>query len=322
MKFNQLSAFEKHLTQSDPSHLSDVYLIVDPEPYMQRKLAQSVAQKNEVQEIFSAETLTLGKLREALDTPSLFEPHKCCVILGVEKLPKNCLAFLKKNIENPYPQIRLVLTASQMSMTFSKLAKHLIALDLSMEKPWDKERRLAGYVSQTLKKANLFISSTLAEQVVKRSGSKVSYLDQELEKLICYLKGKKEVKQEDLNLLQNNLQLSIFKIGEALLEHRVKDAISIRHHIPFPTPLLIYSLRNLFQRSLRLKELPSQEAQKAFPNLKGKLFEKSVNLTRNFSKESFKKALLTLFELEVKMKNQKIDDDFLQSLLLLKLGAL
>ncbi len=321
MKFSQLSAFEKHLEKAAPDHLSEVYLIVDPEPYMQRKLALKVLQDKEAQEILSAENLTVGQLKQALEMRSLFEARKCCFVLGIEKLPKPTLDALLKAIQNPHPQIRLVLTASQMTSACHKMVKTIVTLDLSGEKPWDRERRLADYVSAKLNKASLFIAPALAEQVVKKAGSQMAMIDQELEKLICFLKEKKEVKREDLTILQSNFQYSIFKIGEALLENKLGEALKMIHLQTFPTILLLYSLRNLFQRGLRLKELPREQIPSFFPMLKGRLLEKNLKLVQPFSSKHLKKALLTLFEMEVKMKNQKIPEDFLQSLLLLKLGA-
>jgi DNA polymerase-3 subunit delta len=321
MKFNQLSAFEKHLEHIHPSHLSDVYLIIDSEPYVQKKLALKVMQEGEGKELFMAEELSLGKLKEALETPSLFEKSKCCFIFGVEKLTKNVHDYLSDFVLNPHPQIRLVLTASQMPPFLSKLLKNLITLDLSLEKPWEREKRLIYYVTRTLQKRGISISPVLAELIIKSCGAQVAHLDQELEKLTCYLKRGGEVRREDLDLLQENFQHSIFKIGELLLENKTKEALEVLHQGQFPTILLIYSLRNLFQKSLRLKELSFEEAQLAFPTLKGKLLEKNLNLAHFSSKEKLKNALLLLFEIEVKMKNQKISESFLQSYLLLKLGV-
>lgn len=321
MKFNQLSAFEKHLEHINPSHLSDVYLIIDSEPYVQKKLALKIIQQGEGKEFFMAEELSLGKLKEALETPSLFEKSKCCLIFGIEKLNKNVHEYLSHFVLNPHPQIRLILTASQMVPFLSKLLKNLITLDLSLEKPWEREKRLIHYVTRTLQKIGISISVVFAELVVKSCGGQVAHLDQELEKLICYLKGRGEVRREDLNLLQENFHHSIFKIGELLLENKTKEALEVLHQGQFPTILLIYSLRNLFQKSLRLKELSFEEAQVAFPTLKDKLLEKNLHLVRFSSKEKLKKGLLLLFDIEVKMKNQKLSESFLQSYLLLKLGV-
>jgi len=246
MKFSQLSAFEKHLEKAAPDHLSDVYLIVDPEPYMQRKLALKVLQDNEAQDIYSAENLTVGQLKQALEMRSLFEARTCCTILGIEKLSKPALDALLKAIQNPHPQIRLVITASQMTSACQKMVKTIVTLDLSSEKPWDRDRRLSDWVSLTLREASLFITPALAEQVVKRAGSQMAMIDQELEKLICFLKGQKEVKSEDLEILQPNFQYSIFKIGEAILQNKLAEALKMIHGQTFPTILLLYSLRNLF----------------------------------------------------------------------------
>ncbi len=321
MKFNTLIAFEKHLNKAMPSHLSDVYLIIDPEHYMQRKLALTVTQKGESLECYNAEGLSLGEMKQAIEMGSLFELKKCCVFLGIEKLSKACLDSLEKAIKTPNPQVRIVLSASQMTPLCQKILKSVVTLDLSAEKPWDRDRRLTDYVCHSLKKESLFISTALAELVVKMTGGQVSIIDQEIEKLICYLKNKKEVKREDLSILHSNDQYSIFKVGECLLERRLKDALSLIHSQAYPIIPLIYTLRNLFQRALSLKELNQNDIGTYFPMLKGKFLEKNLAWVKSFSKAQFKKALLILFEMEVMTKNQTLPENFLESLLLLKLGA-
>ena len=216
MKFNHLPAFEKHLASADPDHLSDVYLIVDPQEYVQKKLAKRLLQEGEEWSQYLAEEITLQKLDELLNSYSMFSKRICLCIISVEKLPKTFLKRLVDYIKTPLAHIRLVLTASSMTKDLAPFVKEGVALDLSLEKPWDKEKRLSNMVMSMLSKNKLRASSAICDQIVKMCGSQVSLMDQEVEKLSCYLYGKNEVSRADLEIILSSPAQSIFKIGQAL----------------------------------------------------------------------------------------------------------
>lgn len=321
MKFNQLSAFEKHL-ESDPNHLSDVYLIVDVEPYVQKKLSLKIPATDESIERYDFEEMTLGRLREILETPSLFDPKKCVILEKLEKIPKYLEQHLLKYIENPMGHVRLVLLGNKLNAFCQKMSKRVVALDLTQEKPWERETRISSYLTSKLKREGIHISSALSQQIVKICGGSIAQLDQEAEKLICLYRGKGEVSREDLEFLLQTEEHSLFKIAEALIEKRVQDALRMMHRMKFPSILLLYTLRSFFQKSLRQKELPKNLWHQISPYLKGRMLEKSERQLQRISKSELKKMILTLFEIELLMKNQQLSDEFLQSLMLLKLQGL
>ena len=125
------------------------------------------------------------------------------------------------------PSLRLVLCLSSMQKDFIFLNKEGVILDLSTEKPWDRDKRLSIDIQMMLKKEGLRIAASLSDQIVKMCASKVALIDSEVEKLICLLKGKLEVTRSDLRFVSSNYEYSIFKVGQALLEGQLKDAIAI-----------------------------------------------------------------------------------------------
>lgn len=320
MKFSQLRAFEKHLEQAAPNHLADVYLIMDSDLYAQKKWASKVAQFLPSLEKYDAEWVTLKDIKALFETRSLFDPVKQCVLYQIEKLPKNALNELQKFIESPHSDVRLILTSSTANAFCQKIAKHVVALDLVSEKPWDKEARLVQYVAQTLHQSGFRISSSLAQQIVSLCHGSLSFLDQELEKLICYSFGKKEITRDDLQLLKIPADISIFKVAEAVLEGSFAKALALTHQQTFQTMPLIYALRSVLQKSLRLKELSRKEIEQAYPKLKGKWLEKNLQQLSKVSTLFLQKALTRLFELEVLFKSQTVSEKFMQSLCILNLG--
>ncbi|MCH9631749.1 MAG: hypothetical protein S4CHLAM6_00660 [Chlamydiae bacterium] len=321
MKFSHLPAFEKHLHSADPEHLSDVYLIVDPEEHVQKKLAKKLLQDGEEWAVYHAEELTLSKIDELLNSFTMFSERACTCIVSIEKLPKNFLKVLQEYLKSPRSNMRLVLTASSMLKDFAIFAKDGVALDLSGEKPWDKEKRLSMQIMQKFKLAQLRASSAICDQIVKMCGSRVALIDQEVEKLSCYLYGRNEVALKDLDIILSNPQQSIFKIGQALFEHHLKGALELTQEQKFPLMMLVYSLRSMVQRSYRLKRVERSDYAQKFPQLKGYLLEKTLKLSNQYSASQFKRMLQILFEIELLMKSQPIAEDFLISLLLIKLGS-
>lgn len=321
MKFNQIQAFEKHLTEAYPEHLASIYLLIDPDLYAQRKWALKIRYHTAVPEFYQAADLTKAKLIELFQSPNLFDPYRQIVLLEVDKASKVLSDALLKNMVSLPKGLQLVLTASTCSSTLQKMLKEAVALDLSKEKPWDKEKRLVDYVQLAFQKASLNISSALALELVKHSALQIANMDQEIEKLICFLKGSREVKREDFSLIIPQKSLSVFKVGEALLERRLDEALKMIHQEEFLAIPLIYALRSLFQRTLRLKELSKDESMKAFPKFNEKWLDKMQKQATQYPKASLEKALLFLFELEVMLKNQPVDEALATSLCLLKIGS-
>ncbi len=322
MKFTTSTAFDKHLQASRQDHLCDTYLILDPEDYVQKKWAKKIISADQLVESFDGQEANLSDLKMALESASMFTTSKCVCLYNCNKLSKEGFKSLQKYCENPHPAIRLILTGSSMPKELFFLNKSAVILDLTLEKPWDRDKRLALDVQVQFSKEKIQITLMLAEQLVKTCGSQVSIIDNETEKLICALVGKSQVSRQDLDQIPMQPQHSIFKIGQAVLENQIKEALQMAHLQKFPIQLLIYSLRSLFQRSFRLKELSMQEVAQLMPQLKGPLLEKNLKWIQHIGPEQFKKMLRILFEIELLSKNQAVAEEFLTSLLLMKIGAL
>lgn len=321
MKFSHIKAFEKHIESADPKHLSNIYLIVDPEEHVQKKMAQKLILDGESPEQHFADDLTISKYNEIVNSVSMFTARKSVILYRMDKAPKPLLKKILDTCTKLDLSLRIVFCLSSMHKDFAFLNKEGVILDLSMEKPWDREKRLSMTIAEDLRKEGIRISASLSDQIVKMCAAKVSIIDSEVEKLICLLKGKLEVSRSDLRFISSNYEYSIFKVGQSLLEGNLKEALAIIEADGFPMMLLIYSLRSLVQRLYRFKDLRSDEYAEAFPRLKGSFLDKNLKMSQRHSKESLKKILQILFEMELLMKSQQVDESFLSSLLLMKIGA-
>lgn len=322
MKFSHFQAFEKHLSSASPDQLSSVYLIVDSEEYVQKKLAKMILKEKEEWQLFVADELNAQKLDELLNSFSMFSKSLCVCLVGIEKLSKNLFKQLTDYLKKPRDDLRLIATASVLSKEFTDFAKVGIVLDLSGEKSWDREKRLSLSVMQRFKDYQLKASSAICDGLVKLCGAKEAFIDQEVEKLALCLYGKGEVTRHDLDFILPSIEQSIFKVGQAVFSNHLQEALQMTHQQKFPLIMLIYSLRSTLQRSYRLKGMSSQECAEKVPQLKGYLLEKSLELANQFSVDKFKKMLIVLFQTELLAKSQALPEEFLTSLLLLKLGSI
>ena len=80
MKFSHLKAFEKHIESAGPKHLSAIYLIVDPEEYVQKKLAKKLVIEGQDYEEHFADNLTISKYNELIQSISMFTTSKCLIL--------------------------------------------------------------------------------------------------------------------------------------------------------------------------------------------------------------------------------------------------
>ncbi len=322
MKYNRVGSFEKHLSEASPSHLSEIYLLIDPEDYVQKKKARSIPPPGAYREFFDESSVRASVLSDFFEMPSMFAKEKWGIFVGVDLFSKNISEKLFRYCSHLPENIRVVLTASVSLPEFKKLEKKAVSLDLSGEKPWEREERYRFYIQKEFDKNNCRISPVLANAFLKKCGIKEAFIDREIEKMVCYLKDRREFREKDLDLLQENFRFTLFKIGRDILENRLEEALHVIRSLRPPALSVLYAIRNLYRQCYRMKELPPDQWEKHFPQVKGNLLQKNKEWVDRHSGRYFQEGLKILFDGELFLKTEKIEEEFFLRLLIFKLGGL
>ncbi len=276
---------------------------------------------------YDKETFSSERFLEEIETRPLLSDKIILHVKEIDKLRASDLNTLLVYLKRPNPWALLLLTASQLSRG-SKLAKAVeqrgVVLWLEEKKT---EKNLADWLIHQAAIAGVAFPVSEADVLVKSLGYEQDMLQNELEKLICYVGKRRKITAEDISKISCKKHLeTLWKLGDAIFSldnataWRVGRSLMEEGMVFFP---LLASMRTQIRTGL---EILSQHLQgggsavtKAFPYLKGWLLEKKLKMLRRYGKERLQRALIVLFETEIQAKNSATDHALLLQILLTRL---
>lgn len=311
MRFQKLEVLEKHFKEAYPKHLSLIYGVACAEESERKKILSSLAQRLAKQCDLKKCTF-LTEALEHLNSSSFFSEKIAAVLDGIDSLGKEELDLLMRYVKFPNPKGHLILGAANPK-AFSELyrigKKEMVVLDLSKEKPWEEKERLQNWVKNTLARARKKIDADALEHFLHRLPSDRLLLEQELEKLICYLGEKENVSRSDIETICCfSEEINFFKLA--------RDLVWEQKNLPPPLTdigsllLLIGSLRSQYELGLKMSALLRKKASReeihlAFPKLWPKALEQMMQITAQKGGIYFKKGMQALYDLEFGLKTSQ-----------------
>lgn len=341
VRYDNLSAFEKYLTETALQQLSSIYFILGKDlidnqesiDLLLRFLLPSAEMKEFGLTLFDGAQLGEAALGDALDSTSFFAKTRVIWIQQFDKSKKTIQEKLEKYFCRPQQGLYLLLSAAswQKNSGFYKaIDKEGIVVDLAELKPWEKEKRLIAWVNKQAAAYRKLMSYSVSQLLVKRIGNDQALLNQELEKLICYCLDKQEITEQDVEKICSQQHVeTIWQLGEAIFRRDVATALQIGSTFlvegqPF-LPLL-RQIRSQFQTEYQVCLLlaqgkPAQEITQQFPYMKGQILERHIQQAQQYGLTAFKKGLLAIDAAEIKAKNSSIDERILLELLMMQLTS-
>ena len=339
MKFSTLKAFQKHLQGASPLHLCSVYVILAKDEHSQKialdDLLPHLLPKSALSELsmttLSAERLKPQELMHELGSLSLFVQKRTVLLKNVEKLTKVHLEILKDYFTRTSEGLTLVMSGASLpkeASFYKKLEKLAVLLDLSDQKPWDKEKEMIEWVHDYLKAEGKLISPGLSQRLVKAAGQEVTLLKNELDKLICYIDKRQEITTEDILAIGAlEAHFTIWQLATSVLEKKGKEALNIATMLlkdGVSLIALLRQLRNQFHQRYQLLTVLERggglpEAASTFPQLKPNQLHLQMHQAKVFGGAALEKGLLLIDEAELKAKSGSTSDTLLLEQLIIRI---
>ncbi|MBS0626490.1 MAG: hypothetical protein JSS32_10620 [Verrucomicrobia bacterium] len=313
MKYQNVKAFQKHLESAAPHHLSRVYLIAVPDDFERRRILDSIvslllAPDQPVFRLSAAEA-SLSELFTAIDSPSLFGPEPIGLIDELEKLTKKNGQGLIDLISRPQSSGYLILGSRTKSPFYSAAEKAGVILDLSDEKPWEKEKRFTEHLIDRAKQTGKRLAPDVPALLFERIDKEIALLEKELDKLICFVGEKSTIDKNDvLQISASNRSHTLWQIAEEMVwEGGDPDSIDTSSFHG-----LIPSLRSQYQMGFKIATLIEanteySEIGKRLPKVWPKTLEKRISQAARFGSAHFKKGLDLLFRLDLLSRSGSTD---------------
>ncbi len=336
MKYQNLSAFEKHLQQAAKVHLSRVFLVISSCPYERKKIVEKiiVAIRTEQRDVhFHTQEASPGSLEEqinGLNTFSLLSGKQVLYLDSIDKLKKNGLVLLAEYVAHPSPFAYLLLGASTskaLSELYAKGKKELIVCDLSEEKPWDRKDRLRRTLLDKAVKAGKQLSGDAVGYLLENIGLNLSGLEQELVKLITYVGDRREITLQDVHVLCGvQKSLNAWQLAEAIVWKeslpRSEEPVDLAMLLSLFSPLRLQLQQGLILSVLVERGAAQEEIVHYLPMVKPAALEKMMLIVKRRHSGFFKRALDLLFDIELLTKNSSFEPGLLLDLVLTKMAVL
>jgi DNA polymerase III subunit delta len=293
MKCQNLKEFEQSIGSFR------IFLIILPSDQERVDLFQKVIQKMACTVERFTSDLDCRQFFDALLSPSLFGGETLCLLDECEALKKkeadSISEFLEKNLH-----FGMLLLGSRGKTPLSKIVeKKGLLLDMSEEKPWEKEKRIAQHLSEIAKQEGKWLSSDASVLLIEKLGTDLPTLSQEIHKLICFVGDRKNIERTDIfRLSSTNISDTPWQMSEEIIWEGGETQFDHAIFVP-----LIFSLRSQLQIGMKMASLmdagiPFSDWSAYFPKMWPKMLEKRREQVLRKGSAYFKKGLDTLYQIE------------------------
>jgi len=317
MRYQNFSAFKKHLKNAYPGNLSYLYLVLAPDDYERRIAIGAIvhylpAEQASVVKRLSSDSSFEAVLAE-LQSPSLFDCGRASLVVidFSKEIKKREVESLGAYLAAPQRNCRLIIGASSkqnLAQFYSLIEKEGVIFDLSEEKKWEKEKRLSEGLQEKVRDAGKTIAADALSELLRRLDKDQATFDAEADKLLVFAGERREITKADVLAISSSSQaFNLWQMAEAYVwkqdlpgDSSLLDASHVQ--------MLFSLMRGELRMGYKLKVLQSQgsplhEIGSFFPGVWPKALEKKREWAAFYSASYFRKGLIALFEIELLAKN-------------------
>ena len=280
------------------------------EQYIEKNKSKKVEKYDETEILNNLENFIANLLNK-----SFFDEEKIIIISrATEKILKFVEVFLSKHIEG----VILIITSGSLEKksklrNFFEKEKKIICIPFYP----DQENTLASIANIYFKKLNISISRESINLIIERCNGDRQNLNNELEKISNYLKGKSKISIEQINILTNLVEnYSISELADNCLAKNTKKTVKILNENNFSNEECIQITRTLLLKSKRVLKLKNdcdngKNVDEALSEFKPPIFWKDKSIVKKqlmaWKKNDTKKLLTEINDIELLIKKNSIN---------------
>ncbi|MEX1013229.1 MAG: DNA polymerase III subunit delta [Waddliaceae bacterium] len=318
MRYNNISAFEKHLKESAPNHLAELYLLLHYDSFsLQQLISRAMKYFEDSSWARFDSSVTPKMLLNELQQLPFLKSSQVVIVSDVENLQKVTQEAIVNYLESPNPASHLILTGCKLAKNtrlYKKSEKAGVILQIIEEKPWEREESLRQEVYAQFKERGITITPDALALLIQRSDANTAQLFQEKEKILTYIGSRTQITIADIEaLIPKESKETIWQLGDAVLSKNFPLAHQLAHSLYLQEPAIIAHLRPLRYQVEMILEIASMiekgqnaQIQEKFPQLRGKRLQTQLNYARTLGSHKLESALIQIDETELRAKNSNI----------------
>ncbi len=297
MKYLSATSFFKQIRASFPDHLSTIYLIFSEDSFERKKILQRSAKMLcESARVFHE--ISLDSLLHESHSPSFFEERTVIAADFPNGLEKTDAPKLQELVAHLSSSI-LVLSAPS-KQGWQKIIQFVEKEGVLLELSGKKEERMAQYVEAKAKQMGKEISPQVKMLIVEKAKKDFSLLVQECEKLFAYVGNKKQVTQDDLQIISPRDFALWEYVDKFLWNKHFTSWEKIEESLFFP---FIAAIRKDLRLGIRLCAAQKNPSLLSSLSLWPSLLAKRKKQAKALSIRYFQEGLIALFEVELLAKD-------------------
>jgi DNA polymerase-3 subunit delta len=264
----------------DEKKLSPIYLITGEEPYyidlISDKFEKNLIEESNIdfnQNILYGEDTSASEIIGICRQYPLMSDLRLVMIKEAQLLSKN--EWTKLHLYLSKPLSSTILVICNKNKTFDIKTKNLIVKNggVVFESKKIADYKLNDWIIAYAKEQGYSINEQAANLINEYLGNNLQTIDNEFQKLIINLKGKKNINEDDIkSFIGISKDYNIFELEKALI---IKDVVKANKIIDYfdknpkenPIQLIIPMLFNYFVKILIASQTPSHSQQEIASNL-------------------------------------------------------
>lgn len=318
MKYSQ---FEKSLTKST---IKPLYILLGTEKFLKDQAMDMLKKKLGEDRFFykeytTYENFSAQNLLSDLYSQSLFDERNFIVLKDAGKIFSKLADPLTEYLRSPCSFSTLVMELEKIDQR-TKLGKFLKESDFLIEcdplkesTPWSRENELVKWVCHRVENYQKRIKYEAAEMLSDCIGNNLSDLSLQIEKLVVFVKDKKEIMPDDIKaVVQATKKVNIFDFQDAISTKDLKKATTLcdlifKRYVSTQdgstlsdhTGISLYLIKMVHKRIKDIwRILISQDTKSLHPYVVTKLKDHCTHFNQENLKEIWRKILES--QLEVK----------------------
>ena len=307
-----------------------VYLLYGPESYLRLfytdKLCSAVLPESDTMNraLFEGDKTKESDIIDFAETIPFFAEHRLIRVKDSGFFKGSCelLPDYMKNI----PEHAVIVFSEGEVDKRNRLFKPVRAAGYVSEFTAQKEDKLLQWGANLLKKGGLSISRNDMNYLLSRTGTDMSHIMLEIDKLINYCSGQKAVTRQDIDAITGTqLENRIFEMIDAITDGNQAKALSLYADLlslKEPPMRILYLIARQYNQLLTVRELMDEGnsagaiVQKT--GMRDFVVRRNMNRAKSFSVQRLRDNVAKCIEMEESVKTGRIGDRLSVELLLVQ----
>ena len=315
------------------NNFQQIYLLFGDEVYLKHQYRDKLLKALNIEEDtmnfakYEGKGISENEIIDLAETVPFFADHRV-ILLEDSGFFKNATDKLPDYVKELPDYLVMIFVESEVDKR-NRLFKAVSKAGRVSEFGTQREDTLLTWVAQMLGREGKKITKADAQFLLSRTGTDMSNISSEVEKLICYTWDKTVVTREDIDeICSEQIENRIFEMIRAVTERKQEQALALYYDLlalKEPPMRILYLIARQYNQMLQVKE--ASEAGNSMQEISSKLGIQSflvknyLNYAKQYTAEELLRRVRSCTETEEAVKTGRMTDALSVELLIVEFSS-